>query len=300
MDDNWSPMGHRHGDAAGDGRVTVDRQVLDGLVALAVDPSLDLDVHPFVTGDELAQWCARVLGAADVVVLRGAEDDLNHALPTALLVPDTDEVRWLLADDRCHLRLRIASSRHEFSVVLSGRPGAPPFAATLVDLLTTRLRAVGIIADHHEAIAASSRTDPLTGLGNRAVADRAIARLDTGDGLIVLDLDEFKALNDTRGHAVGDRVLRELGRMLRDEVRATDVVARYGGDEVVVMLRAGGDLVALADRLVREWARRGDGITVSAGLAVCQRGEHPRSVFLRADDALYRAKRRGRDRLEVG
>ncbi len=290
----------RHDEAHDASRVSVDSRLLDGLVVLAGAPPVALDVHPFVVGDELANWCGRVLGSPDVVVLREDEVLERSFVPAELLTPHADEVRWHLDGDRCHVRLRIASTHHELDVVISGRIGRPRFDPTLVDMLVARIRSIGLMADHYEAVAASSRVDPLTGLGNRAVADRAIARLGPGDGLIVLDLDGLKALNDSRGHAEGDRVLRDLGRMLLDEVRVADVVARYGGDEVVVVLRAGGDHTALADRLVRTWSRRGSGTTLSAGLAVCQRDEHPRSVFLRADDALYRAKRRGRDRLEVG
>ena len=123
----------------------------------------------------------------------------------------------------------------------------------------------------------------------------------------MLDLDHFKALNDRYGHPAGDEVLRGVGRVLRGTVRADDVPARYGGEEFVVVLRRATEesAVEIAQRL-REAVRALDlsevgidgAVTVSVGVAVGVASA--RSLVERADAALYRAKRRGRDRVEVG
>ena len=86
----------------------------------------------------------------------------------------------------------------------------------------------------------ASLTDDLTGVGNRRVANALVGSLRTGDALLVIDLDDFKQVNDTYGHVAGDQVLSELGAVLRDHLRDDDGVARYGGEEFVVVLRNAG------------------------------------------------------------
>jgi diguanylate cyclase (GGDEF)-like protein len=145
--------------------------------------------------------------------------------------------------------------------------------------------------------------DPLTGLFNRAGAQRALGRLVHPYAVALLDLDRFKAVNDHHGHAEGDRVLREVAAILT-EGRDSDVKARWGGEEFLVALEhASGERLAawLEDRLeqVRRSVRvAGSAVTFSAGVAlVDERGLD--AALVEADLALYRAKRGGRDRVEV-
>jgi len=165
-------------------------------------------------------------------------------------------------------------------------------------------------------LAALATTDPLTQLFNRrAFLERLNVELDRARryghslSLLVVDVDHFKAINDTAGHLVGDRVLGELGAVLSSTVRAVDVVARYGGEEFVVLLPEttldGG--VAFAERL-RELleCKRFTGrpelpvqLTVSVGVASYP-DSHVHSaddLFARADEALYRAKQAGRNQV---
>jgi diguanylate cyclase (GGDEF)-like protein len=123
-------------------------------------------------------------------------------------------------------------------------------------------------------------------------------------GLIVIDLDRFKAVNDTRGHGIGDAVLRDVAYILRRELRAYDLAYRLGGEEFAILL-PGADLRAtseLADRLhaaVGAEPIAGLAITLSLGVAASATGA-PFSweeVFARADAALYLAKQSGRDRV---
>ncbi|MFN8034694.1 MAG: GGDEF domain-containing protein [Acidimicrobiia bacterium] len=171
------------------------------------------------------------------------------------------------------------------------------------DLVGALVTQIGV-AIHRETSLAYLRDaallDPLTGVGNRRQADSLFATLQEGDALVILDLDHFKALNDRLGHAAGDAALREFGRMLADEVRSGDHVARLGGEEFLVVLRKAGEreVRAACDRLRRRWDGR-FGVTFSAGVAWSVPGEAPEQTFAVADSALYRAKNSGRDRFEL-
>ena len=166
----------------------------------------------------------------------------------------------------------------------------------------------------HQEARVRAATDALTGIPNRAYFEELVEMLGRGGrrandalGILMLDLDHFKALNDRYGHPAGDEVLRGVGRVLRVTVRADDVPARYGGEEFVVVLRRATEesAVEIAQRL-RDAVRALDlsevgidgAVTVSVGVAVGV--SSARSLVERADAALYRAKRRGRDRVEVG
>jgi diguanylate cyclase len=148
------------------------------------------------------------------------------------------------------------------------------------------------------------RTDPLTGLGNRRTLDAVLnsqfalyKRYRTPFSLAVLDIDHFKELNDQNGHLHGDEMLRRLTEMLLDASRNVDIVARFGGDEFVVVMPqtdiAGASV--LASRL-REQVEASLPFTISIGAASVDETDTPESLFHRADNALYRAKSDGRNR----
>ncbi|MCB1002685.1 MAG: sensor domain-containing diguanylate cyclase [Acidimicrobiales bacterium] len=154
-----------------------------------------------------------------------------------------------------------------------------------------------------------ARHDGLTGLCNRTEFDGALERelsraQRTGDplALVLVDLDHFKAVNDTHGHQTGDEVLRQVGAGLEQLVRREDVAARYGGEEFVVLLpgvdAAGG--VAFAERVRSGLREAVDAValTVSAGVASYPENALDVDALVgRADAALYAAKRGGRDRV---
>ncbi|NNC38063.1 MAG: PleD family two-component system response regulator [Hyphomonadaceae bacterium] len=158
-------------------------------------------------------------------------------------------------------------------------------------------------------------TDPLTGIGNRRYMDRSIAPLfaqlsDTGSpfSLVVFDVDKFKRVNDMLGHDVGDKVLQEVAARLATNVRSIDVLSRYGGEEFIVAMpdTKQEDAMMAADRIrallggsTIKVGRKAINVTISAGVAEVFDGDHFRDVFKRADDALYRAKQNGRDRVEA-
>jgi diguanylate cyclase (GGDEF)-like protein len=141
-----------------------------------------------------------------------------------------------------------------------------------------------------------SLTDPLTGLANRRqlrlVLERSLAAARRGEplALAMLDLDDFKAINEARGHIGGDRVLRGVAEALAEEVRGSDLVARFGGDEFVVVLPGGTE--ASAASLLRRVRDRLEGmVSLSAGVAEFGPGSTSADELIEAADRrLYRAK----------
>jgi diguanylate cyclase (GGDEF)-like protein/PAS domain S-box-containing protein len=180
----------------------------------------------------------------------------------------------------------------------------------------TLVRDIGRQREDQDTIERQALTDSLTGLANRSLlADRlnqGLRHLERSPGflgVLMLDLDHFKVINDTLGHQVGDAVLLEAARRLQSVARPDDTVARFGGDEFVVVVQSladPADLTAFADRVVvelREPYRIGTEevvATVSIGIAVASQPDHlPADLLREADMAMYRAKDQGRDRHEV-
>jgi diguanylate cyclase (GGDEF)-like protein len=164
-----------------------------------------------------------------------------------------------------------------------------------------------------DAMSVQAREDPLTGLPNRRAFDEYLARsvaLSQRTGaplaLVALDIDRFKGINDTRGHAAGDRALRDVGEALRGSARGADLVARMGGDEFAMLLPgcSASDAARIASKMAGEVRLRsaaiGRDVTVSVGIAalpdMATTGEQLLSA---ADLALYAAKREGPGRASV-
>ncbi|NQU22771.1 MAG: GGDEF domain-containing protein [Candidatus Nealsonbacteria bacterium] len=166
--------------------------------------------------------------------------------------------------------------------------------------------------DHarHEA-----RTDAMTNVANRKAFDEKLhLLLDTWKRqretfvLILIDLDQFKRINDSHGHQAGDRILKKVGAWLKKSVREGDLVGRYGGDEFAVLLprttlQVGFNLAetlrtGVADRASRVALRRGEvSVSLSIGVAVPCIGDTVETILARADEALYRSKHLGRNQV---
>ncbi|MGE3619964.1 MAG: GGDEF domain-containing protein, partial [Acidimicrobiia bacterium] len=167
----------------------------------------------------------------------------------------------------------------------------------------------------HDEATRLSVTDALTGLANRRELDRRFeaeverhARFGEGFGLLLVDLDDFKEINDRFGHQAGDAVLVEVAGRVRGVTREVDVVARYGGEELAVLLpRADAAAAArtaerirgaVADKPVR-FGREARAVTCSVGVAALpQDAADLGALVAAADAALYRAKRAGKNRVE--
>jgi len=177
-----------------------------------------------------------------------------------------------------------------------------PAAAMLGEVLSSKMDAINRaqreLLEARTLLERANLTDDLTGVGNRRRANSLLDGLQPGDGLVMLDLDHFKHVNDTLGHAEGDRVLSLLGDYLRSAVREADTVARFGGEEFLVVMRGAGHQVGdAAGRLLSGWRESGTGVTLSAGGAVHVVGRGPDATFRAADAAMYEAKEQGRDRV---
>ncbi|OLC53642.1 MAG: hypothetical protein AUH92_05610 [Acidobacteria bacterium 13_1_40CM_4_69_4] len=273
---------------------------------------------------------------AALVVLQGAEIGRNYRLrrgPTVIGRGFGAEIR--LPDDlasREHARLECAwdpetqvatyhlvdldSTNHTFvnsarvdSVVL--REGDK---IQIGDTILKFVQLDEIEAKFHEEVRNRITYDQLTGLLTREsiylALDRELQRslrYRLPIAILMMDLDRFKSINDTHGHLMGSHVLAEVGRLIRDSIRAVDVAARYGGEEFVAYL---SETACLGASQAAERIRRAieghrftlDGVTtqvtISIGLSCCP--EHGRDVHTlvgRADRALYRAKESGRNRV---
>jgi diguanylate cyclase (GGDEF)-like protein len=184
-------------------------------------------------------------------------------------------------------------------VVEQGRraQGSDRYATRSLDVLAGEAGQVLSRIRQTEELVTTSRTDALTGLSNRTVLKEALEASTAGDVFILMDLDHFKRVNDTLGHAMGDQVLVGFASVLRGAVRLNQVVARYGGEEFVTILPHAGEIAIQRhlQNVRRAWAALNPQVTFSSGIAVREDGESPADAMARADKALYRAKSGGRN-----
>ena len=163
-----------------------------------------------------------------------------------------------------------------------------------------------------EEIRGLAAIDALTGTLNRFTVDERLAaelaraeRHGHGFALILLDIDQFKAVNDLLGHIEGDRLLRTLARLVTERVRKSDVVGRWGGEEFVIICpeTSLGNAAQLAEDIRLSVASYDFGIgrscTISQGVTVNEAGDTVDSIFARADRAMYAAKRAGRNSVSL-
>ena len=290
------------------------RRALDVVISnrRAVDDALMLEIHEkFFSSD------------AEERTLREAAQRVQATL---------QEMSGLLAGAGSDAA-RYSAALDEASVeVQSGQADLPSLIARLVaetralaarnERLGRRLddsaRQMTVLERQLEDARREATVDGLTGLMNRRAFDQTIRTLagtamNSGDplALLVVDIDHFKAVNDTWGHAVGDAVLQLVARRLAHRARAEDKPARFGGEEFVLLLpgttleeaAAIGDALRAdleSQRLVLRDTQQPIGtVTASIGVALYEPGERLADWVGRADAALYRAKAAGRNRVEV-
>jgi len=162
-----------------------------------------------------------------------------------------------------------------------------------------------------EEIRVLSRTDQLTGVANRRKLDEVLAaeysRVRRAGGrlaLVMADIDRFKSVNDEYGHGVGDTVIRSFAQVIRARIRATDLAARFGGDEFVVLMPEtdAESALQMAEGIRAKFERETippvpRAVTASFGVSALQFDDTVMSLLTRADNALYRAKDTGRNRV---
>ncbi|MGZ4190703.1 MAG: GGDEF domain-containing protein [Actinomycetota bacterium] len=275
-----------------------------GDLATLVSASSELrEVLNLGEGAALAAGAAReVLHAERVeLLLVDAAGALGSRLSPALarrveLAVDTGEANG----DRAGLAIPLVGPSGVIAVVIAFGVTRDPVTDQIVRLLSSefggRLEQLRLL----EALGEQTLRDALTGVGSRRHADALVLGVQPGDALLLIDVDHFKSVNDTRGHLGGDRLLERLGAHLRDGLRDHDAVARFGGDEFLVRLHLhDGDPEEIAHRLLESWLGVGDVPTFSVGIAAHGRGADPQETFAEADRALYVSKREGRARIEV-
>lgn len=258
--------------------------------------------------------------AQDVVGKRCRDNILNHVLANG-----TE-----LCKEHCPMAATMQDGkRREAEVFLHHADGhrVPVLvrAAPIYDAAGIVIGAVETFSDNTAQILARRKNeqlqqtillDPLTGIGNRRnIEMRLKAELMMFDesansfGLLFVDIDHFKKVNDTHGHEMGDKVLRMVASTLRHNLRATDTIGRWGGEEFLILLNdinpAGLEIVANKLRfLVSQSRLDGEGpslsVTASVGATLVTQGDTMESIVHRADQLMYESKNTGRNRVTVG
>jgi diguanylate cyclase (GGDEF)-like protein len=239
----------------------------------------------------------------------------------ARIVGDGEELGWIgePGDGRNELRLDLSAEDEPARTELVLYPPPEGFSAEIRQLAEWLAAQAGIALENarlHDLVQRQAITDDLTGLVNRrrflavldAEVDRA-AQLGSGIGVVLIDLDDFKGVNDRFGHHSGDRVLAAFGSLLQEHIRDVDLAARLGGEEFALLLPEveGRDAVSVAERLRRSLSERpiasvdGNALTSTASFGVAQyrQGDTGEDLLRLADDALYRAKAEGKNRVCV-
>lgn len=167
---------------------------------------------------------------------------------------------------------------------------------------------------YKDAVNAANK-DPLTGIGNRGAMNTAVqreielaSRHNRSLGLIMVDVDHFKSINDTYGHAAGDLCLQSLVECTEKSLRISDMIFRYGGEEFAIILpetdlqgvlRLAKRIRRRVERLQTVVSKQLISMTISLGITVLQETDDDKTLFTRADEALYKAKREGRNCIRI-
>jgi diguanylate cyclase (GGDEF)-like protein len=322
-------------------RAALDRELAAATRRLAEGLGYASEYAASLDGEEILGRALEAIAAvpgvdAAVIVLTGADgrrsasglglsDEETERIATQM--PPGDDLRSLEISYRYRLDEASGASRLPRSGLIVplrangrtigslcgvSRAAEPRLAPESVEALETLARRVGPALANAQLFAQVrllAEFDALTTLHNRRSFDTLLGRevsrarrYDRRLSLILLDLDEFKRINDRIGHLGGDEVLAEVAARIRGLVRSTDVAARVGGDEFAVVLPESGreEAELLAGRILK--AVSGDAVAaagrlaISAGVAELQPGDGARELFERADAALYRAKDAGKSR----
>lgn len=315
-------------------------------VATALRAARDLAPGASVALVELVELCAPHKGEGPTLQVLSAEGDMAAALAPgaafpldgeswlgrALLqrtalphvpLPQAGTSRGLyVSDDEGAARLGdlrvipLFSQGEPVGALVVAVPAGERLRAPVVDALLVAADLAGMAlggARLFVAVERQATTDGLTGLVNRRTLDaklvEALARAQRTQGplaVVLADIDHFKSVNDTYGHGTGDLVLKAVAGAVAGAARTTDVVARYGGEELCLVLEATdaegaarlAERMRLAIRALRFDTEKGP-LTVSAsfGVGVLEAGDDPHALLERADQRLYQAKARGRDRV---
>ena len=228
--------------------------------------------------------------------------DLLYAISHRYFVPEGSETLWR----------KILSHKHLISMRLGRNVGITVATLDYLSNITSELRMPTLISEAYVSeIAGLALRDGMTGLFNHSTFHELLGlelrnyrRYGVGVSLLLLDVDDFKSVNERKGHQEGDRILVELAKTLTEEARDTDICCRLGGDEFVIILRPTHDpqqACKIAERIRAKAATivcDGQQMAISAGVAVCDsRNISPGAFLERADQALRMAKMDGKNQV---
>lgn len=286
------------------------------IMLLNADGKLEvLKAHPSHVGSE-----GHTFSIGEGVCGRAAE------LRRSWYVPDLekDELFWVRGtggerEQGCLLSVPMVRGEELLGVLNFERPRKSDFGPDEMEFLSAVADQVGLAVQNarlHEQTVALSITDPLTGVPNRRYLFQQLdaeiaraARFSHPLTVLMIDIDHFKHLNDSAGHAAGDDVLRQVCQLMRQNLRKVDTLARYGGEEFVVLLPqiSLGESLEVAEKLRRSVAegnlehgknQPGGKVTISVGVACLPRDATDQAKLVDcADSALYASKRAGRDKV---
>jgi len=296
-----------------------------------INPSLSavlntrLEADSPLSEDEVHDLYDRFIVARDMQVLERLQQQLRTLIEDVAQTAATsgdDTGRFARSLEDTQTRLRAASTLDQVSSVahelLTETKRVQTAAHSTSERLEAKAREVGHLTQKLQQAQTEALLDPLTGLDNRRGFTRYVEDFLTnertlgGVALLLADIDEFKALNDTYGHVLGDNVIRAIARTLQTNIKGRDRAARFGGDEFAILLpqtTTTGGPAALAEQIRAAVAagriRTGAGkpitgrVTLSVGVAVASSSDTLETLMTRADGALYQAKREGRNRVCV-
>lgn len=287
----------------------MQENVIAGVVDLVIMLSIFISmVYAWMTGDTARSGFFMAVVAASGAVAVGAiigEPGLFWLYPVLVTSFFLTEPRYAIV---INVSAVVALIWH--GVAFSSSVQMWSFATTAVVVSCCAYAFAYRNQNQRERLEHLATVDPLTGVKNRRSMDEELAdatsmasRSGISQGLVVLDIDHFKIVNDTYGHSVGDEVLKELVTLIQQNIRRSDQIFRFGGEEFVLLM-SGVDEVGLRavmhnlQEIIRHYLKHpGGSVTASFGVAVLGEGESAESWFSRADAALYRAKESGRDQV---
>lgn len=272
--------------------------------AILGDTSLSVDLVSALAGDRLLTK-AEKKRVVDLKKSRGSNffSDLLYAITHQYFPPEVAEDLWA----------NVLRHKHELSTDLGRNVRTAVATLDYLSNITGTMPSPTLVGEAViEEIVGLSLCDGLTGLFNHTyffqqidLEVRRFVRYGTLVSLVLIDIDDFKLVNDTCGHQEGDRILAAMGKTLMRVARDSDICCRYGGEEFAVILPLTDVKEAdkIANRMKTEMAEHlsdGRTVTVSIGVASCgQKTRTSRNLVEKADTALYHVKRSGKNRVEV-
>lgn len=283
----------------------IEETSADRRQGLLADDALSLDLVSALAGDRQLSK-AEKSRFSDLKKIRGSKffSDLLYSITHQYFPPDVAEALWT----------EILRHKIELSTVLMRNVRITVAALDYLSNITTNMNSATIVGERHIAeIVGLSMRDGLTGLFNHTYFYQQIdmevsryVRYNTVVSLLLIDIDDFKKVNDTFGHQEGDRILAAMGRKFAGLARNSDICCRYGGEEFALILPLTDihEASAIADRLRTELVESlPDGstmVTVSIGVVSCEEKIRTSQELVKnADAALYQAKRSGKNRVVV-